>query len=390
MLSVPIDGVNDRPAAALRVERVADLAAFRALQPEWDALADCSPNATIFQTWGWLASWWEAFGEGAELCVLTAREGADLGGVAPLVRSRHGVLGRKRWVIEFLGTRSADYCDLLAPPGRADVRLALLRWLGEHRRLWNLVQLDNIPSTSATLEACRALWGARPALHDLQPLCKAPKLMLSGPDCGAQALHTRRLREAHKVLQRYGQISWRRLPEDEVEAHLDAFFAQHIKRWGETETPSMFTSEQHRGFYHALARNLAPTGRLFLAVTYLDEKPIAYDWGYLYRNSLMLHTRTYDYPHGSPGSVALRHWIGYAVERCLAEVDLGRGEEPYKCSVANTMTENEAVHIYRHALGRWVDDLVLKITTRIEHLPEQALARRLLRRLRDHTWGNLG
>lgn len=377
-------------SGSLRVERVADDAAFRALQPEWEALAQRSPGATIFQTWGWLAAWWEAFGHGAELCVVTAREGAELAGIAPLIRSRHGVLGRKRWVIEFLGAHAADYCDLIVPPDRPDVRLALLCWLRSNARLWGLLELDNIPAESPTIELCRALYGDHPALLDIHPLCKTPKLLLSSPEVAVEALHSRRLREAYKVLQKYGPISWRRLDPDEIEEHLDRFFAQHIKRWGPTPTPSMFNEERQRAFYRALARNLAPDGRLALAVTYLDETPIAYDWGYLYGSSLMLHTRSYDYPHGSPGSAALRNWINYAVNRDLAVVDFGRGEEPYKLSVCNASGENMAVHVYRHAWDRWADDLVLKIIARIERLPEEAPARRLLRRLRDRTWGTLG
>jgi CelD/BcsL family acetyltransferase involved in cellulose biosynthesis len=52
---------------------------FAALEGEWDDLYRNSPRATPFQSWAWLYSWWEFYGEGWEKRVAEAATRA-LGG----------------------------------------------------------------------------------------------------------------------------------------------------------------------------------------------------------------------------------------------------------------------------------------------------------------------
>jgi len=60
--------------------------AFAALKEEWKDLYEDSARSTPFQSWPWLYSWWEAFGEeGYELRLITVREGRLLVGLIPLM-----------------------------------------------------------------------------------------------------------------------------------------------------------------------------------------------------------------------------------------------------------------------------------------------------------------
>ena len=63
---------------------------FAALQAEWDELYESCPRATPFQSWAWLYSWWEVYGEGRyELRLVTVREaGGLLVGLLPLMVRR--------------------------------------------------------------------------------------------------------------------------------------------------------------------------------------------------------------------------------------------------------------------------------------------------------------
>ena len=89
---------------------------FAELEGEWDGLHAASPAATPFQSWAWLYSWWEHYGQGRHrLRLVTVREGAGgpLVGVAPLmVEGRRGP-GR----LLFVGTGFLCYQDLLAREG---------------------------------------------------------------------------------------------------------------------------------------------------------------------------------------------------------------------------------------------------------------------------------
>src|SRR5918992_4433380 len=65
---------------------VEDSQGFAALEEEWEDLSHDSPRATPFQSWAWLYSWWESYGEDYELRLVTVREGQGLlVGVTPLL-----------------------------------------------------------------------------------------------------------------------------------------------------------------------------------------------------------------------------------------------------------------------------------------------------------------
>src|SRR5262245_62597392 len=70
-----------------QIEELTRLEQFEALRPEWDALLTRA-EASLFQTWEWQWSWWRHFGRG-RLCIMTARRGGELVGIAPLMLGRY-------------------------------------------------------------------------------------------------------------------------------------------------------------------------------------------------------------------------------------------------------------------------------------------------------------
>ena len=100
------------PQGPIEVEIVRDTRAFAALEGEWDALYDDAPAATPFQSWAWLFSWWEHYGEESlGLRVVTARDGdGRLVGAIPLMLAPGGRL-------LFVGAGEANYLDMIARAG---------------------------------------------------------------------------------------------------------------------------------------------------------------------------------------------------------------------------------------------------------------------------------
>jgi CelD/BcsL family acetyltransferase involved in cellulose biosynthesis len=94
----------------LEVAVIRDSQAFAALEEEWEDLYHDSAHATAFQSWAWLYSWWESYGEDYELRLVTVRDGRGLlVGVAPLMLKHR--LGFSRLL--FVGTGPTDYLDVL-------------------------------------------------------------------------------------------------------------------------------------------------------------------------------------------------------------------------------------------------------------------------------------
>ena len=86
---------------------------FASLEEEWEDLYRNAPHATPFQSWAWLYSWWEFYGEDYDLCLVTIRDGSLLVGLMPLMLERRGGFGR----LLFLGTGPTDYQDVLVREG---------------------------------------------------------------------------------------------------------------------------------------------------------------------------------------------------------------------------------------------------------------------------------
>ena len=68
---------------------------FASLKEEWDELYESCPSATPFQSWEWLYSWWEIYGEGSYgLRLVTLRDAGSglLVGLLPLMVRRGRLL----------------------------------------------------------------------------------------------------------------------------------------------------------------------------------------------------------------------------------------------------------------------------------------------------------
>ena len=103
-----------RSAELVKTEIVEGPRAFADLEQAWEGLYDHSPLATPFQSWAWLYSWWESYGDGYELRLITVRNGEGLlVGVLPLMLKRRWGFGR----LLFIGTGQTDYLDVIAREG---------------------------------------------------------------------------------------------------------------------------------------------------------------------------------------------------------------------------------------------------------------------------------
>jgi CelD/BcsL family acetyltransferase involved in cellulose biosynthesis len=128
---------------ALKVAVLTDTQAFLVLRGEWEDLYHDSPRSTPFQSWSWLYSWWESFGESYELRLITVRDGDLLVGLMPLMLENRWGFRR----LLFIGKRGQ--LDLLAKKGWEDkVCEAGIRALRQMRS-WHVIDLRDVSSTAA-------------------------------------------------------------------------------------------------------------------------------------------------------------------------------------------------------------------------------------------------
>jgi len=320
---------------------------------EWNALAGCGATNTVFQTFEWSCSWWKTVGAGAQSLLLLAQDAGQIVGIAPLMLSERRILGRKRRVVEFIGTHAADYCDFIVAPSQRPVVSALLGWLVERAERWDLLDLINIAETSPLREALPRLFGERGYITDLQRLYECPTRVFGERAADLQASGKTSIRRHLNHLRKLGKVEFAvHTGTAQIQSRLDAFFQQHIDRWEGTSTPSFFRDGRQRAFYRELVASLAPRHAVLLSVLSVGQEAVSFHFGFNDGGRLYLIKPAFApaYRRYAPGLLQIKFLFEHAMELGVREMDFTTGEEPYKYRFANHARVNYAVRVHRLAM----------------------------------------
>jgi hypothetical protein len=139
-----VDAALRKNKSHLDVAILTKTQAFRALEEEWEDLYRNSPLSTPFQSWSFLYSWWESFGEGYELRLVTVRDEGLLAGLIPLMLERQWGFRR----LLFIAKR--EQLDLLVRKGWEDkVSEAGVRALRQMMDSWHVIDLKDVSPAAA-------------------------------------------------------------------------------------------------------------------------------------------------------------------------------------------------------------------------------------------------
>jgi CelD/BcsL family acetyltransferase involved in cellulose biosynthesis len=149
------------------VKVVEDSQGFAALEEEWEDLYRHSPRATPFQSWAWLYSWWEYYGEGYELRLVTVRNDRGLlAGILPfMVESRGSFFSR----LLFVGTGLSDYLDVIVRAGCEDIVLESGVQALKRMECWRIADLHQLRPEAAVWGIQR--WWDGPRISVWQDSC---------------------------------------------------------------------------------------------------------------------------------------------------------------------------------------------------------------------------
>jgi len=331
--------------------------AFEALAAEWNALLSRNDTNNVFLTHEWVRSWWRAFGSEHDLYLLTIRDGGTLVGLAPLMRSRAGLAGRKRRVIQFIGTPNADYADIIGPEKEQLVEL-VCAYLAAHRDEWDRVELSQIGQASATTEAFRKVLERNRSPYEVKEIETCMGYVYDGPEDKRATFQLPRktsLKRSIKHLNDAGGLTLEQVDDREaILGLLPEFFHAHIVRWEDTVTPSKFNKPAFRAFYENLVTNLGPAGHISFKILRFKECPIAWFFTYRYNNTAYLYTLVHNrfYSKHSPGNILITMIVDDCVRQGYAMIDHTRGAKAHKGIFANRETVNYRVTIFKSSSAR--------------------------------------
>ncbi len=314
----------------------------------WNDLVLKMERPEVFFTHQWALAASRAFSATLSPKIFLMHQDARLAGVAAMATALESPA--KAF---FLTASTADYCDIVSPPGTRDAIAKALLERMKDLGMRDLV-LANLPAESQTLRALAAI--ARSLdfhIHDRQ-----------GYDCGIIALDNaaqrqivlqsvaRKVKEKRclKKLSEVGDVEVVHSTATDSEADLQPIFTAHISRFLATNRLSPLIQPQRRFFLTELAKLLSSAGWLEVSALRVNERPVAWNYGFKFFGSWFWYLPTFEMPYEefSPGSSLLRLLIEQACgDASVSRVDLGLGDEAYKERFRNGVYSTHYVQLSR-------------------------------------------
>jgi CelD/BcsL family acetyltransferase involved in cellulose biosynthesis len=305
----------------------------------WNDLLSLSASHVPFLSFEYQDAWWRTRGGGewpqeSQLTLVTAFQGDNLVGIAPLFHSRN-VLGKS--ALMFVGAvEVSDFLDFIVRPEDLEVFIqGLLDFLpSADIPNWDLLDLHNILEGSPTLEILKTEAEKRSWSFEKIHLQPSPYIPLPGDfetyllqiDKKKRHEIRRKLKNVERSLVEYDLYFSEE--EDKLNLDIQAF----IEMMAQDPNKKDFLTEDMRQHLQNTAKVAFDKGWLQLVFLTLDGNKAAANMSFLFNNRLWLYNSGWDWDFRdySPGWVLLANLIEWAVENGIEEFDFMRGDEPYK------------------------------------------------------------
>ena len=303
------------------------LSSYEEAEALWLDILPKSTLNTLFTTPRWQKAWWDEFGNGSEMMLLSFETGDGVQGIAPLVlRDR---------VISFMGSQDLfDYSDFVISQGsEAYFFPCLLDHLADEQ--WDALELVSIHQDSSTLKYLPGLAKERGFSVDVREEGVSPVLNLPASwEDYVQALPKKARHELKRKFRRVDSAeghfeSYLASDPDKLENDLQDFFT--LMRFAR-EPKHRFLTNSREQFFRTVSRAMSEIGVLKLFFMGYNSERVAgvmcFDDGptrFMYNSGF--HP---DYSYYSVGLILKALCIKDAIESGKARFDFLRGDERYK------------------------------------------------------------
>lgn len=325
----------------ITVDTINRIEGFEALREEWNELLVESDNNNLFLTWEWLFTWWQELAEDRELFLVTVREQERLIAIAPLAirppRPKRLIFFK---TFEFLGsgTIGSDYLGMIVRRGYEDEGLRNIgACMTEQKLNAELTRIARREQnmTEFALQLRQLGWRSARTVTDY-----CPYIDLSGHDWDSYVSTLSKsqrynFRRRQRKLEKDYEVKFEEADSEESRSRcLKALVDLHLKRWDTKGGSDALEEDSHKDFHEIMTRKGLEQGWLKLYVLWLDGKPAAALYGYLYGGKFYFYQSGFDpdFYKQSVGLVIMGLAIQKAIEAGAQEYDFLHGNESYKYS----------------------------------------------------------
>ncbi|MDP9067556.1 MAG: GNAT family N-acetyltransferase [Actinomycetota bacterium] len=317
--------------------------------PEWQELLRADPDRHIFGTPRWNKLWWEEFGSGKELFILTMKRGDDVAAVVPLYRK----VAEGRRILRFVG--GIDLTDYLGPicslPDRDDVAETLVEWLVGTDVEWDEFDAHNMPVPFGFAEFLVERADRAGLTFKLDQEETAAVLPL--PADWESYLASLDAKQRHELKRKR-----RRLGRDHPDARFRTATSETLEGDFRTFVEMHRGTEGHKGhfmrpeiatFFDRVARAFMEAGWLRLDLLEIGDRAIASTFSFEAAGTFYLYNSAYepDAARLSPGLVLVSELVKQSIEKGLKTFDFLRGPERYKYQLGAQAVPLNNVRLFR-------------------------------------------
>jgi CelD/BcsL family acetyltransferase involved in cellulose biosynthesis len=299
---------------------------------EWGELLSRDPNKHIFATADWNRLWWEEFGAGKDLFLLTMRRAGDLTALVPLFREEEAELK----ILRFIG--GVDLTDYLGPicslEDRNDVAETLVAWLLETGVEWDEFDAHCLPVPFGFAEYLVDHADRRGLQFRLEQEETSAVLPLQQDwEAYLSSLDSKQRHELKRKRRRLGRdhpdAVFRTATEETLDPDLKTFVEMHRGAEGHK---GHFMSSGIATFFERIARSFMANGSLRLDFLEIGERAVASAFGFEDGHTFYLYNLAYepDAARLSPGLVLVSELVKESIERGTKIFDFLRGPERFK------------------------------------------------------------
>jgi CelD/BcsL family acetyltransferase involved in cellulose biosynthesis len=325
---------------------------FDDIRSQWSELEKAGEVPTIFQTIGWVETWWKNLQGERRQILLAAFDGNFLVGIAPLYTEKMSIKGLPLLtILRPMGGRESDYHSFILKTSLAsEVLSAFMDHL--KRMEWDVGWLINIRQDTVLGSQAPTILKKAGYLASTKQGIACPYISLKTTfESYRQGLAKsirHNINNYSNKLGRVGKVIFIKGGAGDM----GDFFKLHDMRWREQGQSGALNSDELMTFHRQAARLLAPY--LNLSFLELDGRRIACQYGYDFNGIRYFYLPGMDpaFRDYRLGTIMIIEQIKDAIKQGLMEFDFMRGEESYKYHFTGTQRRNIEVFFSKDRL-KW-------------------------------------
>ncbi|MCB9802374.1 MAG: GNAT family N-acetyltransferase [Pseudomonadales bacterium] len=321
----------------LDIQTHTDQSTLLQLHREWNELLLNTWYSTIFQTPEFYTAWWDVYGKGNALYIISVWDETTLVGLAPLYQNEEGALN-------FLGDRDiTDYQDIIAHHNYQEAVFdAVFSYLAEHHKgvALNLFSLLEHAPLLTYLEKSSLNWSATPQPAFSEKESQSYHQVYSSiklPNTWEKYLESLERKQRHEVRRKYKKLRQNlehsfeviTATQDNPQAVAEFITLHKLSAPYKAE----FWDAEKTALFQKLLQTAGEAGYLKLFFLKVEGQPVASMLIFDVRSEYQLYNSGYNsqlYREYSTGQVLTSYTIRHAIEQGKRSYSFLRGNEEYK------------------------------------------------------------